>query len=333
MTPLTNASPFFTASLMRHGSDLRAQIDTATDELTTGQKRDIGSALNGDFNGLSGIDSALARIEGHGVAIAEANLLAQATHAALQTLDDAVQGLATDMMTTSVGWTMVDMSAFASAGHDVFDTVISMLNTRVADRSLFGGVNSGVAPLPDSESLLATIAADIGTPATADDARLAIEAWFADPAGFAALYQGGAPRTGINVAEGSSVALDITALDPALVDTLTNLAGIALLDTGLFHDDATGRRTLLDRAAAGLFTASEDRASLIRRTGVAEARIEDARVRNATEKTALNIARGRMIEADPYETITRLKDLEARLDALYTVTARLSRLSLAEYLR
>ena len=64
-----------------------------------------------------------------------------------------------------------------------------------------------------------------------------------------------------------------------------------------------------------------------------EARVEDAAARLSARGTALEIARNDMSAADPYETATKLQNVQLQLETHYTLTARLSRLSLTEYLR
>ncbi|MGR3292274.1 MAG: flagellin [Paracoccaceae bacterium] len=67
--------------------------------------------------------------------------------------------------------------------------------------------------------------------------------------------------------------------------------------------------------------------------GSAEARIEDATAQNSAEKFALEIARADITAIDPYQTATELEAVALQLETLYTLTVRLSRLSLSEYLR
>ena len=73
----------------------------------------------------------------------------------------------------------------------------------------------------------------------------------------------------------------------------------------------------------------------VRLTGVvsSQAQIDAAATRNTAEASALNIARAGIVTADPYDAATRLEDLQTRLQSLYLITSRLSRLSLTEYLR
>jgi flagellar hook-associated protein 3 FlgL len=66
--------------------------------------------------------------------------------------------------------------------------------------------------------------------------------------------------------------------------------------------------------------------------GTLEARIETATARNSAETSALEMARNEIIAVDPYKAATDLSAAQTQLETLYTVTARLSRLSLAGYL-
>jgi flagellar hook-associated protein 3 FlgL len=67
--------------------------------------------------------------------------------------------------------------------------------------------------------------------------------------------------------------------------------------------------------------------------GDAEAAIERARIRNEAELSAAELARARILEADPFRAATDLQSVQNQLESLYTVTSRLSRLSLTSFLR
>ena len=69
------------------------------------------------------------------------------------------------------------------------------------------------------------------------------------------------------------------------------------------------------------------------RLGRAEAQIEIASARNSAESTALQIARTGMLAADPYETATKLQETQTQLEMIYSITARMTRLSLVDYLK
>ena len=66
--------------------------------------------------------------------------------------------------------------------------------------------------------------------------------------------------------------------------------------------------------------------------GSVQATVEDAATRNEAEAMGLKIMHNKLASADPYESATALTEAEGRLEKLYALTARLSRLSLADYL-
>mgnify|MGYP006193710875 CR=1 FL=1 len=55
--------------------------------------------------------------------------------------------------------------------------------------------------------------------------------------------------------------------------------------------------------------------------------------RNSAEITALELARAKIVSVDPFEAATKVKEAQTQLEMIYAVTARLSSLSLMEYLR
>ena len=65
---------------------------------------------------------------------------------------------------------------------------------------------------------------------------------------------------------------------------------------------------------------------------VAEARIDAAGTRANAEITAYRMARNDMVAIDMPDIAARLQETESRIQMLYALTARLSRLSLADYL-
>ena len=75
------------------------------------------------------------------------------------------------------------------------------------------------------------------------------------------------------------------------------------------------------------------RVTLAARIGTVEAQIEAARTRNSAEETALGIFRSEIGSVDSYEAATRLEQARSQLESLYLITARVSRLSLTEFLR
>jgi flagellar hook-associated protein 3 FlgL len=319
-------------AMARHQAEMKSALNRAATEVTTGRTTDPGRALGGDFRALSALDTALARLAGHQSVLGEADLFATATQAALGTVSDRAEALATTLLTAAGSGRPGDVDVAAASGRSDLATLFSALNTRVGDRSLFSGTATQTAPLPDPAAFMAILATAIGPQPDAGAAAAAIDAWFADPAGFAATYQGGAALAPFQIAPGDTADPAVTALDPGLRETIKATATAALLDQGLLAGAPDERRALLRQTAERLLTGASERSALAARVGRAEERIAAARAENGAERTSLGIARAGTVEVDLYEAATRLQTLETQMQSLYTITARLSRLNLSDYL-
>lgn len=333
MERVLSSMPFLSSALSRQGATLRAEIDRASTELTTGRTRDAGLALGGDFSVLAGIDHSLSRLAGFGAVTQELDLLAGTMQTALGVVWDGAEALAADLARGGSVVSEAQRAALFAEGSRHFATAVTMLNTRLADRAVFGGTEAGQPPLPDADTLLTALEAAVAGAATVQDAVTAIDDWFGGATGYEALYAGGPARADLPVAPGETASLPVTALDPAIRQTLAGLAMAALLDRGLFAGQPEARGQAGEVTAERLLTSGEARAVLQARIGTVQAQVADARARNSAEETALGIARNGLVEIDPYHRAAELQDLQTRLESFYVITARLSRLSLTEFLR
>ncbi|MEZ5797011.1 MAG: flagellin [Paracoccaceae bacterium] len=319
--------------LSRSSANLRAEVMQRGQEVATGQHADLAAAVGGDFSALAAIDHSLARLRGYAANTSEAGLFTDVMQSALQVVSDAATDLGGNVLRGVGLATETGISTLATEASRHFTTAVGALNTRFSERAVFSGVNAEVAPLPDADSILSALETVTAGLVTTADVKAAIDGWFTDPLGFGAMYAGGAGRAEVPIAQGETADLSVTALDPAIRDTLKGIASVALLGRGLLAGDLTARTDLAKSAGEALMTAGESRAQLMARVGTEQARISAAETRNTAEKSALDIARAGIVSADPYDAATRLQDLQTRLESLYLVTARLSRLTLTEFLR
>ncbi len=81
-----------------------------------------------------------------------------------------------------------------------------------------------------------------------------------------------------------------------------------------------------------MLIAQDDVIALRADVGFVESRIEKVAARNAAEVTGLEFAKVALLEIDPYEAATRLEEAQFQLQSLYTVTVRMSQLSLVNFL-
>lgn len=320
--------------LRRHTVDLKQNLQRLTDEVATGRVSDTAARVSGDLVPISGIDASLARLKGYSAVTSEAGLFAGAMQTALSTIDGLASSLSNSLISTSTGGSDALIDAAGKDADQKLQTALSVLNTRFGDRTLFAGTQTTAAATVNSDTLLAALAAAVTGAVSAQDVETAVTHWFEDPAGYDALaYQGGEPLSALAIAPGEDAKIDVTAKDPALRDTIKGLAMAALLNHGVLAGESTGRQDLARRAGLTLLENKSDRTNVAARLGLVESQIDTATTRNSNEISALQIARNGITEADPYETASRLDETEAQLEKIYALTARLSRLSLLDYLR
>ena len=228
----------------------------------------------------------------------------------------------------------MNASDLAAAAESALGSIVSGLNTSVAGRALFSGTATDRVPLEGVDPLLDALRTVIAAETTPDDMMIAAQAWFDDPAGYSAtVYQGSdSALAPFALSDNDSVALDVRANDPAVRDMLFTASIAALADDpalGLTQEDQI---SLLSKAGIAMISANNNLISLQSRVGFAEAGIDRISTRNAAEQTSLEFAKGDLLGADPFETATRLEDVQFQLQSLYSVTVRMSQLSLVNFL-
>lgn len=319
--------------LRRHTTDTKTNLARLSQELATGRSADTPRHVAGDIGPFLALDSSLARLQGYGAITRELGLFAEAMQSSLGTIATQSLDAANALIAASGTSATTHIATAAVAARSALQSTISALNTRFGDRSLFAGTRTDSPAMADADTLLAALETASQGAVTVAAVESAIDTWFAAPTGFAAvMYQGGAALAPVPLAAGEEAALDITARDPALQETLKGLAMAAMIDRGAFSGQHDLRRDIAQRAGEHLLASETDRAYLAARLGATQAQIDGAQSRNAAEAASLEIARTDLVAVDPYETATRLQDAETQLQMIYTLTARISRLSLADYL-
>ncbi len=319
-------------SLSRSGAALNTSLQRLSEELVSGLAEDKAAHLSGDFGPLAGIETSLARLTGYRAVTTEAALTTDTMQAALGRVTDSAADLGRALLAGASPGVSSRLAALGADGAVAFTAAVSALNSRVGDRSLFAGVATSTTPLPDGGDLLDTLSGLVAGAMTAADVQTAIDTWFADPSGFAASYQGGAAQAALTLAPGETARVDITALDPAIADTLRGMALAALVDRGVLAGNPEEQANLLLRSGETMLSAQSDLGELTARLGTLQSRIDEAATRNAAETSALEIARSDLLSIDSYQVATALQQTQTQLETLYTLTSRLSRLSLVNFL-
>ncbi|MDU9003154.1 flagellin [Sedimentitalea todarodis] len=320
--------------LRQRSVQLSQNISTLSQELSSGQVSDVSGRLGGDYSYLTDIDRNLARLDGFAVSASEAAMFSGSAQTSLERLHDLSASLSSSLITFDATSTDALREHLAVRAEADIASAISALNASAGGRSLFGGTATDRQPLGTADTLMGELRALVTGLTTAGDVEMAVDTWFADPAGFeTAMYQGSddllAP---IQIGEGEEVSLALTAQDPVFRDTLRDMALAALAgDPDLGFDRAT-QDNLFRTASEGMLANQDSLTGVRADLGFAEARIEEISARNSAARTSLEYSRAALLEADPFETATRLEEAQFQLESLYTVTVRSANLSLLNFL-
>ncbi|MDG1170848.1 MAG: flagellin, partial [Sulfitobacter sp.] len=93
-----------------------------------------------------------------------------------------------------------------------------------------------------------------------------------------------------------------------------------------------GENSIFGKSGQALLIAGDDVIALRADVGFVEARIEKIGARNSAEATSLEYAKRALLEIDPYEAATKLEEAQFQLQSLYSVTVRMSQLSLVNFI-
>lgn len=333
---MTSIGDLAQSLMLRHRSvELKQTISNLSQELSSGQVSDVSSRLGDDFSYLSDIDRNLARLGGYSIAANEAAFFTNASQLSLERLQDLSSSLSNALLAnTPSGLHPVSQNIGMQAMSDL-ESAISALNGSAGGRSLFAGTATDRQPLASADvmmSELKTLVAGLGSAAAVETA---VKDWFSDPAGFKAVMYAGSDDTlaPIQIGSGQEVALSLKADDQAFRDMMSNMAIAALASDPTVGFDKATQTELFRTAGTGLLGSQDQLTGVRADLGFAQARIEEAGIRNATARTGLEFARNTLLQADPFETATKLEEAQFQLETLYTVTVRSSQLSLLNFMR
>lgn len=332
---MTSIGDLANTLMLRHRSvQIKQDIATLTQELSTGQVADVSGRLGGDISYLTDIDRNLSRLDGYAVAASEAALFAQTAQASLERVHDLSASLSDSLISLDAASTDAMRDHMGTQAEESISSAISALNTSAGGRSLFAGTATDRAPLASADDLLGELKTLVTGLTTASDVKGAVDAWFSATGDFASVMYSGSDDVlaPVQIGIGEEVSLALTAQDSVFRDTLRDMAFAALAGDADLGFDRSTRAELFQTASDGLLSGQDSLTAVQADLGFAEARIEEVSTRNAAARTGLEYSRTALLETDPFETATRLEEAQFQLESLYTVTVRSSNLSLLNFL-
>ncbi|MFD2173012.1 flagellin [Rhodobacter lacus] len=326
-----------TYMMRNHQAQLKTTMTRLSDELVTGLAKDVGAAVGGDFTALAAITHSLQRTNSYNQAATEIALNASTQQASLETFQSHAREVSSALISAG---TLGEASTVDATLLDAalrFSSIVDSLNVSVSGRYVMSGVATDTRPVATSDDILTSLKSLTAGMTSSTDIITAVNTWFDQPEGSGSgfideAYFGSTKATApIPVSETETAQLTLTATDPAIRNMLKGFA-IASLATDTSLSPAT--RAALSFSAGNQILSAENEVTTARAgLGSMEALISEAQTRNETQKTALNLAQKDLIGVDEYDAATALEAVQSQLETLYTLTSRLSQLSLTDYIR
>ena len=323
--------------LRRANQDIKAQLSALSHEVTTGRRHDLAASQKGDMGPVAFITSRLTTLDALSSNAALVGTELESVQAAFASVQSLVGDKGTSLIADARVGNAATMGLHARQAASDMASVVAAFNVSAGGRYHLAGAATDTAPLSPAEDIMAMTRAIAAAQPTAGDAIAAIDAWFDAPAGGGgfldmAFHGAPAPAGGVAVGPGTKVGNPADASADGVRQTLKGLAIAAFAAEPGPAADAGAAALLIGAAGERLLAGARGLTELQASVGVAQATVEQAATRNDAEATGLRIMHNKLASADPYEAATALTDAESRLEKLYALTARLSRLSLMDYL-
>ena len=322
--------------LRRETGRVRNEMNRLTAELGSGRKSDLQGALRGKFAPVAGLERSLALGSAFQISGASVGRLAEGQQIALERVQATLTSAGPEFLKVASMGEETQLDVTLSNARRQLEGVISALNTTTESQSLFSGAATDRPALAPPADILAALETAVAGALTPTDLIDAVNIWFDTPGGGfdTVAYTGSTTaRDPVAIAEGESEALTFMANDPAIRETIKGLAVAAVMDRGILGGDMVAQKAVLQSMGSVLLGATDQLTAARADIGFAQARIDAVQTRGAAEAAGFEQALSALRDADPYETASRLQQVQAQLETLYTVTARISRLSLTSFMR
>lgn len=334
---LTSIGDLSHSFMMRHRqTDLKTDMLALQTEVTTGLAADTRAHLGGDYAHLSDIERSISMLDTYRFAINEAESMTMAMQTALGTVQNVTSDLSSGLLLAAQSGAQQGLDTVSADAEQAFSTIVSQLNGRAANRSLFSGAAYDTAALATGEEMLASLRTVVAGENTLTGVQAALDTWFDTVGGgFETVGYLGSTTDGtpLQLSDDVRVGLSLRADDMVFRDTLKATAMAALAGDETLGFSLNLQVSMVGRAGTDLIEVQPYLTDTISGLGLVQARIEDNKARNEAASLTLELSRNTLLGVDPYESATRLDQVQSQIETLYAVTVRASRLSLLDFMR
>lgn len=326
-----------TSRLARDMARVNQDLSRVAEEMSTGRRSDVVAATGGDPTRLFALERDISALALRGQNLGVARGRTEVMQSALSGAGSALDSIGLELAAAAERDDFGSSQRIASGARSAFESVIQVMNSRFGERRLFSGADASGPALADADTILNEIAARVAAAPDAATARAAIDDYFfTDPTGFETTgYLGStSDASAVELADGERLDYAVRADDDAVRSALATLAAVVVGAEETAPALGIGERLdLFKDASVDMITARNQLTDLQARLGVAEERIEIATVRVEAERSMLDQARVRIVSRDQFEAAAEFQALQIQLETVFGITARLSTLSLNNYLR
>lgn len=322
--------------LRSHNARIKSALGDTGKELATGQKHDLTKATNGDLGRLFSIERTLANLSTDEDALKVASAKSGLMQLSLDHIGERLESYGTELLSAVERGDQHAMSVMSGDAKHRLEAAVTALNTRYGRHSVFAGAAVDQPALAPAEDILADITAIVSGAATAGAALADIDTYFFSPGGgFETNIYLGAPQDGPSFRDenGANVDYAVRADADGIRESLRAFAIAAAVAETPALIGTPDQVTLLREAANSSISATGSIVEIREVLGFAEGAIANATARNTAKMGVFELERASIMAADPYDTATMFEALKGQLETVYTITAKLSNLSLTNYLR
>jgi flagellar hook-associated protein 3 FlgL len=322
--------------MARTNTQAKLAMNSAGQEVSSGRKSDLVKATGGDYGPLFAIERTLSQLDMRAQTIKAAGAKATASQLNMENIQNTLAGYGTSLL-GAVGINNQSQAfSIASSARGALDRMVSSLNAQYAGQSLFAGAGVDGPAVVDAATMYADITSLTLAAPDSTTAIAAIDDYFFNPVGGFATsgFTGStldAPKA--ELADGEVVNYSLRGDDLAIRQALRNVALAAVAANGDHGGSVQDGMNMLKVAAEGAISTEDGLTGLREGLGHVEEQIDTAAARNTAESSAFEMNRNAILAADPYEAATRFQALEGQMQAIYTMTSRLSNMRLQNYLR
>ncbi|GLQ21446.1 flagellin [Algimonas porphyrae] len=323
----------FTVRQSRQNAELRARLETVSQEVITGRRADTLEATNGRLGDAFLLDKASADITRQRSMADLAGARLNGAAGSVSVIRETLLGFNGTARNSLAQGHENDLDLLTLNASDALAQITGALSRRQGTRHLFSGTQSVGVPLSSPADIEAGVNAIISGSADAATASADIEAYFNAPGGGfeTDIYQGSAedgPR--LHITDTKSFDPLPKGDDPLFRDILRGLSLVAGSGNATTRDDQIA---MIEEGLALLDTAVEGVLAMESRLGSAQQSLERTDSVLQTEASLIAAAQDKLLGRDVFDAAAELQSLEGQLEASYTVTGRLGSLSLANFLR